>query len=334
MNLLEDMLDTRKVNRIAGFTALAKSGISAQDDETPNVEVSEEQEKSIDSIAEEKGILTSATKAAWNRLTDENKEKVVKLRRGVNNVKKELKECQRLGKDPNTVIAGYLHRKADETSGYTVIDMKKEMAWLDRVLPRLSRENKIRIVEGLIKCSDGTWSYGQMKQGLIYLASNGKEGTVYHEAFHAITQWILTDKELDRLYEAARERYGNLDTVTLEEKLADDFMRYTMGFEPSYKRNNLNIFQKLWRAIKNMFKHTSMIDKLYRDINDGIYAGSVLRTENNEFAHIKEEDRETSMKYNFLDAEQKKRLRDGGVNQQQYEVLDADEKRYLFHCVI
>jgi hypothetical protein len=334
MNLLEDMLDTKKIDRIAGFAALDKSGIGVQEDETPNVEVSEEQEKSVDSIAEEKGILTSATKAAWNRLTDENKEKIVKLRRGVNNVKKELKECQRLGKDPNTVIAGYLHRKADETSGYPIIDMKKEMAWLDRVLPRLSKENKLRIVEGLIKCSDGTWSYGQMKQGLIYLASNGKEGTVYHEAFHAITQWILTDQELDRLYKAAKERYGDLDTVILEEKLADDFMRYTMGYEPSYKKPDLNIFQRLWQAIKNMFKHTSMIDKLYRDINDGVYAGRVLRTNSNEFANIEKEDRTVSMKYNFLDAEQKKRLKGSKVNQQQYEVLDTDEKRYLFHCVL
>ena len=332
MNLLQDMLDTRKIDRIAGFAALAKSGIEAQGDAAPEVEVGEEE--SIDAIAERKGILNPSTKNAWNRLTDENKEKIVKLKRGTNNIKKELKECQRLGKDPNTVIAGYLHRKADETSGYTLINMKKELSWLDKVLPRLSKENKLRIVEGLIKCSDGTWSYGQMKQGLIYLASNGKEGTVYHEAFHAVTQWILTDQELDSLYEAAKERYGNLDTVTLEEKLADDFMRYTMGFEPSYKKRNLNIFQRLWRAIKDMFKKTSMIDKLYRDINDGVYADRVLRTESNEFAHIDSNDRQVSMKYNFLDNEQKTRLRDNKVSQQQYEVLSAEEKEYLFHCVL
>ena len=330
MNLLEDMLDTKKIDRIAGFAVLDKKGINVQE-ELPDVEA---QEEDVDTIAENKGILNSSTKNAWNKLTPENKEKIVKLKRGLNSIKKELKECQKLGKDPNSVIGGYLHRKANETSGYTVIDMKKELSWLNRVLPKLSRENKLKIVEGLIKCSDGTWDYGQMKQGLIYIASNGKEGTIYHEAFHAVTQWILTDMELDSLYKAAKERYGNLDTVTLEEKLADDFMRYTMGFEPSYKRNDLNILQKLWQAIKSIFKNTSIIDQLYRDINDGVYADRVLRTENNEFAHIDSSDRQVSMKYNFLDSEQKQILKAGNVNQQQYEVLDTDEKKYLFHCVL
>lgn len=77
-----------------------------------------------------------------------------------------------------------------------------------------------------------------------------------------------------------------------------------------------------------------MIDKLYRDINDGVYADRVLRTENNEFAHIDSNDRQVSMKYNFLDNEQKTRLRDNKVSQQQYEVLDVEEKEYLFHCVL
>jgi hypothetical protein len=198
----------------------------------------------------------------------------------------------------------------------------------------LSRNNKIRIIEGLIRCSDGTWDYGQLRDGLIYLGTNGKEGTVYHEAFHAVTQWILTDKELDDLYEAARERYGNLDTVTLEEKLADDFMRYTFGIRPTYRPKHQSIFRTLWNAIKKMFGHTSMIDRLYQNINDGVYAGAVLRTSENEFADIKPEDRETSMQYQFLDSEQRDRLKEGGVSRDQYEVLDSNEKRYLFHCVL
>ena len=336
MNMLQDMLNTRKINNHAAREAVATQGIDidiAPANETPEVDVNEES-LNIDDTAKQKGLISPSTEVAWNKLTDENKEKAVKARRGLNEIKRELKNCQKLGKDPNTALAKYLHRKAEETSGYPIINMKKEMSWLDRVLPQLSKDNKVRIIEGLIKCSDGTWDYGQLKNGIIYIGSNAKEGTVYHEAFHAITQWILTDAELDRLYQAARERYGNLDTVVLEEKLADDFMRYTMGFEPSYKQRDLNIFQRLWKAIKNMFKKTSMIDQLYRNINDGVYAGRVLRTESNEFAHIDAENRKVSMKYNFLDKEQKQRLRDNKISQRQYEVLDAEEKSYLFHCVI
>ena len=197
-----------------------------------------------------------------------------------------------------------------------------------------ARLNKVKIVEGLIRCSDGTWDYGQLRNGLLYIGTSGKEGTVYHEAFHAVTQWLLTDTELDALYEAARERYGNLDVVSLEERLADDFMAYTMGVKPSYKPRHRNIFQKLWDAIKKMLGHTSMIDKLYQNINDGVYAGAVLRFGDNEFADITSEDREVSMRYNFLDKEQVARLQEGQVTKEQYEVLDSNEKRYLFHCVL
>jgi hypothetical protein len=266
--------------------------------------------------------------------TEENKKKAANAA-NVLEVKKALQDAQKNPrKDPNQAISKYLHRKAVETQGYKKLNVQKELEWLNSVLPQLSRNNKIRIIEGLIRCSDGTWDYGQMKNGLIYIGTNGKEGTVYHEAFHAVTQWILTDEELDALYEAARERYGNLDTVTLEEKMADDFMLYTMGVRPSYKPKTQNIFKRLWDAIKRMFKQANMIDRLYQNINDGVYAEAVLKTPENEFADITSEDRGASMEYAFLDSEQRGRLKDNKVSRDQYEVLDSQEKRYLFHCVI
>ena len=292
------------------------------------------QQDSVEDKAKQRKILDSSTERAWNRLSEENKKKVADTS-NVIDVKRALQDAQKNPrKNPNQAIEKYLHRKAVDTVGYKKLNMQKELEWLNSVLPQLSRNNKIKIINGLIKCSDGTWDYGQMKNGLIYIGTNGKEGTVYHEAFHAVTQWILTDDELNALYEAARERYGNLDTVILEEKMADDFMLYTMGVKPSYKPKHQNIFKRLWDTIKKMFRSTNMIDRLYQNINDGVYAGKVLRTDNNEFADITSEDRSVSMGYAFLDNEQREKLKDNNVTREQYEVLDNQERRYLFHCVL
>ena len=346
MNMLSDMLNENLINNHAAQHAMNLEGLQIPgENKKPRENMPEVAEGNTSSNpvisgenpeekAKQRKILDSTTEKAWNRLTEENKKRVANAANVVQ-VKKALQDAQRNPrKDPNQLISPYLHRKAVDTRGYKKLDINKELEWLNKVLPQLSRLNKVRIIQGLIRCSDGTWDYGQLKNGLMYLGTNGKEGTVYHEAFHAVTQWVLTDKELDDLYEAARERYGNLDTVTLEEKLADDFMLYTMGVKSSYKPKHQSIFRTLWNTIKKLFGHTSMIDKLYQNINDGVYAEAVLRTNENEFADITAEDREASMKYQFLDSDQRDRLKEGGVSRDQYEVLDSNEKRYLFHCVL
>jgi hypothetical protein len=91
---------------------------------------------------------------------------------------------------------------------------------------------------------------------------------------------------LDELYKAAEKKYGKLPIVALEEKLANDFMIYAQGFDPEYENKHLNIFQRLWKAIKDLFNHTSVIDNLYRDINNGVYANRVLKDTNNKFSNI------------------------------------------------
>ena len=86
-------------------------------------------------------------------------------------------------------------------------NQEKELAWIKKVLPQLSDNDRVRVVNGLIKVAkSGAYAWGQFNDGIITLSDIAAEGTTYHEAFHAVTQTLLDDNELDALYEAAKER--------------------------------------------------------------------------------------------------------------------------------
>jgi hypothetical protein len=48
------------------------------------------------------------------------------------------------------------HKKAKEGS-YKKLDLQKELRWMTRNLPQISKERKLQIIKGLVACSDGTW---------------------------------------------------------------------------------------------------------------------------------------------------------------------------------
>ena len=58
------------------------------------------------------------------------------------------------------------------------------------------------------------------------LSKLAAKGTVYHEAFHVVTQTILSEEELKNLYQTAKERYNESNEDLLEELLAEDFRKY------------------------------------------------------------------------------------------------------------
>lgn len=79
-----------------------------------------------------------------------------------------------------------------------VIDVKKETKWLKEVLPQLSDDEHLRIVDGLIRISNSDnpdYAWGMYKKGVMTIADNAARGTVYHEAFHAVVDTLLSNDE-------------------------------------------------------------------------------------------------------------------------------------------
>ena len=203
-----------------------------------------------------------------------------------------LPENKKEGASASASILDSLHiedEDADEeillseatTSDYKTWNKEKELAWLEKVLPQLSTEDRLKVVEGLIKvASKGTLAWGMFNKGIITLSDIAAEGTVYHEAFHAVFHLMLDDKDREAFYKEYSSKYNTLDNEELEELMAEDFREFVMqgGKDTrSLGRKILDFFKSLFMKIKhwNKFRPSSLY--YFKAINDGKYSNINLR---------------------------------------------------------
>lgn len=175
---------------------------------------------------------------------------------------------------------------------YQKWDKEKELKWMQRVLPNLSTEDRLRIVEGiegLIPVGDtGRKAYGRFRDGIIEIGRNAARGTVYHEAFHAVTHTLLSEKERTTLFSEAKNKYGDLGTIKLEEKLAEDFRRYVQIGESGFYGVVNRIFRTIKHLVKQLFGKEAYIDNLFYRINRGKLATDnlgIFSTESNDIRY-------------------------------------------------
>lgn len=171
-----------------------------------------------------------------------------------------------------------------------VEEMAKEKSWsreseikkMFKVLPQLSEDGRIRVVNGLIRIArsgDPAYAWGQFQDGIITLSDRAARGTMYHESFHFVTQTLLSKKELNDLYNSAEKQYGKLKKLELEEKLAEDFREFMQSYEDDgfFK----NIFKTLKHIIKNLLGKETITNKLFHDIRRGTLASRSVNTSDN-----------------------------------------------------
>lgn len=224
-------------------------------------------------------------------------------------------------------------RKANNTTSVQVIDIDKEVTWLSKVLPQFSKDDRLRVVKGLIKVANsGERAWGMFKDGVMYIAKNAASGTVYHEAFHSVVHTLLSDKERVKLFAEARKQYGLEDSLDLEEAMAEDFRRYTefqISDSSSYLKN-------MWSNIKNwtkfIFGQMTAIESTFWRINKGLYRRRALKesaeqryrklTIKNVVNDIKpyqiDKAYDVYTKYKEVDAAVRKIIRDNNINWKTY----------------
>lgn len=177
--------------------------------------------------------------------------------------------------------------KLAEDVASPIWDQEKELAWLSNVLPQLSNEDHLRIVEGLIKNK----AWGMFAKGVIQISNIATKGTVYHEAFHAVTQTLLTDEERSTMYDAARERYKDaISILDLEENLAEDFRKYIELEETPYVGKVVKLFRILKNIINNLFNNQNALDKLFYDISNKEYVDRAQKQSNNTLYSINKQE--------------------------------------------
>lgn len=172
-------------------------------------------------------------------------------------------------------------RKVDKSLEATVWNQEKELNWLSRVLPQLSKNDRVQVVKGLIKVGKrGALAWGQFNKGVVTLSDIAAEGTAYHEAFHVVFNLLLDQNERGSLLNEYRSKHPNMDDISLEEELAEDFREFVMqgGKDTrSLGRKILDFFKSLFIKTKYWKNFRPSTIYYFRAINEGRDSNTNIR---------------------------------------------------------
>ncbi len=195
-------------------------------------------------------------------------------------------------------------RLKTDNNPYEKIDMEKEEAWFRERFPQI----KFLKVSDLIEVAKyGQEAFGRFyvsaeKLGTVEVSEVAEVGTVYHEAFHVVSQLFLNDKQRLSLYNDYRKRHNkpNATDLEVEEALAEEFRDYVLSdgklkFNKEEKTKK-NFFQKIFDFFKHLILGKPLdADTLFNKINKGMYANATpitrnlnkLNTTNNNFFRVR-----------------------------------------------
>ena len=182
-------------------------------------------------------------------------------------------------------------RRAKDTTETPVWNQEKELKWLNKVLPQLSEQDRVKVVKGLIKVGrQGALAWGQFDKGVITLSDIAAEGTAYHEAFHAVFNLLLDNNERQALYDEARKLYGEKDNLSLEEDMAEGFREYVTRQNAGLLGKIKNFFKDLWIKVTNWNSVRPHLTAYYQMINRGEYSNKELPVETLSQARARQEE--------------------------------------------
>lgn len=211
-----------------------------------------------------------------------------------------------------------------------------------KLLPQLSEQGRIIVVQGLIKTIDEAGNpieaYGEFRDGILTISSQAPLGTVYHEAFHYVTDMLLSDSDRDTLFEVAKQKYGDMDDLSLEEKMAEDFRHFMNARDDKSILGRLRtFFSNLKHIVKGLTGNLSKLDILFYDIYKGRYANrqESFTSESDRFYNserIKYQERKT--RFNSQTSETQEYLKMRGITEQDYDALPIEDREIILRCVI
>lgn len=215
-------------------------------------------------------------------------------------------------------------------------EIAKDIATIQKLFPQLSNANAVVLVRGLINTvnekGDPVKAYGEFRDGILYISDQSPAGTAFHEAFHYITDMLMTPKERELMFQAARAKYGNLDRMELEERLAEDFRDYMNGYKGIIGALN-GLYQRLKRIIDAIIGRTNYLDSLFYDIYNGSMSSRGPIAETDIFKQDLLKYKEKTLSFDNLDAETREFLSQR-TSQEDYDNLDIEGKEDTLRCII
>lgn len=118
-------------------------------------------------------------------------------------------------------------------------------------------------------------AYAVWSKAGIFLFEGANYAEAYHEAWHEFSQLYLTPEQKAALYAEARNIYGDLSFVELEEKLAEDFRAYSLSegkllpASIAEAKESKFIFKQIWDFISNLFSDKKTVDHYFSRLYKG-----------------------------------------------------------------
>lgn len=147
----------------------------------------------------------------------------------------------------------------EATSEEEVEDVKAAEEWLKSVLPHIP----VSIRNGLLRIND-IKAWGMVSNAGITLSNIMAKGTEYHEAFHIVSRYALTEEERSTLYKEASYYTESSDETINEEWLAERFREFMIDRNSLMKRVGLSI-RNFFRRISNFLRGIKEVEP-YRNV--------------------------------------------------------------------
>lgn len=123
---------------------------------------------------------------------------------------------------------------------------------------------------------------GRVTEDSILLSELAPEGTEYHEAWHRVSQLLISDKARKKIYDRYRRKHNsNLTDTQLDEIFAEDFREFQLNEAQNYDFDTKNWFRRIIDFIKLWARTGSYaLANIYSNINRAKYNGVQPSQEN------------------------------------------------------
>lgn len=172
----------------------------------------------------------------------------------------------------------------EPTSPINQIDIPNAKQWLQDKLGLT--DEQIEVSKTVIDVTaSGAKVMGQARLDAIALSEQAPEGVQYHEAWHRVSQLLISDKKRRSLYDRYNRRNKTkLNDTQIDEILAEDYRQfainadqsiYTKGFDISKWFKRIADFVRIWAKTGQY-----TLAQLYTGISRGKFAGIQPSSEN------------------------------------------------------
>jgi hypothetical protein len=179
-------------------------------------------------------------------------------------------------------------RRVVTTQGITIepnLDAAK--AEVKRMLPQFSVW-----IDNIGDLTIGRGIWGQFTGSMIIVARDSEQGTIYHEAFEALVNSILSDKQWNSLYKEFKSRKGSfIDRETgkileykdstehqAKEELAEEFREFKLtGKIWTGEKQKMGFFKQLLEFIKQFLFNLADIENTFAKLDKGLFAKTPAR---------------------------------------------------------